>query len=311
MKNKMKNNFFIAAVIILTSQLVSCQRYAFVEKETTHSEFSFQGENRSYLVHTPKNYDSSKTYPVIFVLHGITSRSKAIAGFSGFNAQSDKKDFIVCYPQGYKRSWAIQIPVGAAVRNDIDDVAFIDALIDTLSSNYSVDTSKIFACGISNGGFMSALIASKLPNHFSGIALVCSNLFNPLEDYNSTDTIPLLLIGSTKDPLLQFEGGKVKTEKKYSTSGFSSTIDYWVKKNDCHYPIDSLIIENDPKDKTTVIKYFSKDEVPENRVVLYKVVNGGHAWAGRKKDFKSIFLGKITNEINAAEVISDFFLDIQ
>lgn len=280
-----------------------------MQNETTYSQFTYQDFDRSYLVHLPENYDAEKQYPIIFVLHGITSRAKAIAGFSGFNAQSDQKDFIVCYPQGYKRSWGIQIEVGAAPRNEIDDIGFINQLIDTLALNYSVDTTKIFACGISNGGFMSALLASKLPHQLSGIAMVCSNLFNPIDTYaTSGSTIPLLLIGSTDDPLLQYEGGKVKGKNKYSTKGFLPTAEYWVAKNKCLYPKDSLIIENDPNDKTTVIKYFSASETAKNKVVLYKVIGGGHAWPGRKKDFKSIFLGKISQEINAAEVISDFFL---
>jgi len=100
----------------------------------------------------------------------------------------------------------------------------------------------------------------------------------------------------------------VKANRKFSTAGFEAATEYWVEKNNCSYPKDSLIIENDPKDKTTVIKYYSNSETSDNRVVLYKVKGGGHGWAGRKKDFKSIFLGKISQEINTAEVISDFFL---
>lgn len=305
----MKKILNILLILILASQFVSCQKYAHVQNETTYSELTYQEHDRSYLVHLPENYDENKQYPIIFVLHGITSRAKAIAGFSGFNEQSDQKDFIVCYPQGYKRSWSIQIPVGGATRKGIDDIGFFDRLIDTLALNYSVDTNKIFACGISNGGFMSGLLASNLPDQISGIALVCSNLFNPISDYDSSgSSIPLLLIGGTDDPLLQFEGGKVKSKRKYSTRGFLPTVDYWVTKNNCQHPTDSLIIENQPDDKTTVIKYFSAEEKGKNRVVLYKVIGGGHAWPGREKNFKSNFLGEISGEINAAEVISNFFL---
>jgi polyhydroxybutyrate depolymerase len=296
-------------IYMLAGQFLSCSRYASVQNETSYLTIKHQDYDRSYLIHLPKNYDSKKQYPIVFVLHGITSRAKAIAGFSNFNEQSDQKDFIVCYPQGYKRSWGIQIDVGPAPRKEIDDVAFFSKLIDTLTLDYSVDTNKIFACGISNGGFMTALLASKLPNQFAGIALVCSNLFNPLAVYSSGGPeIPLLLIGATKDPLLQYDGGKVKGKNKYSTIGFRSTVDFWVDKNNCLYPKDSLIMEDDPTDNTTVIKYFSDSKLEQNRVVHYKIIGGGHAWPGRDRDFKSIFLGKISAEIDAAEIITDFFL---
>ena len=290
---------------------ISCRKYADVKNETIYSEFSFQDQDRSYLIHIPKNYDPTKEYPLIFVLHGISSRAKAIAGFSGFTEQSDLKDFIVCYPQGYKRSWGMHIPIGPAPKKGIDDIGFIDHLIDTLTTNYSIDTNKIFACGISNGGFMSVDLACELPNRISGIALVCSNMFAPISAYSKNDNpVPFLVIGGVDDPMLAFEGGEIMMKNKYSSIGYEAAVEYWVERNNCLPPKDSVIIENIADDKTTVIKYYSSEDKSENKVVFYKVIGGGHAWPGRGKDFKSVFIGKISAEIKASEVITDFFLKL-
>ena len=305
----MKNAIYILLIGVLSLITVACGNYMHVKKETTYGEFIFQGFKRSYLVHAPVNYTPEKKYPLIFVMHGIASRAKAIAGFSGFTEQSDLKDFIVCYPQGYKWSWGIPLLIGPAPKKGIDDYGFFDRLIDTLNADYSIDLDNIYACGISNGGFMSALLACNFSERFAGTALVCSNMFEPVDElYQVGKPMPILIIAGEKDPLLDYAGGKMKMKNKYSSIGYEATLDYWVAKNGCGFPGDSIIIENHPKDKTTVIKYFNKDETSNNKVVFYKVIGGGHAWPGRGKDFKSAFFGDISAEINAAEVIADFFM---
>lgn len=152
-------------------------------------------------------------------------------------------------------------------------------------------------------------LANKLSDRFAGIALVCSNMFNPIEKYYKDDKkLPFLIIAGTKDPLLPFDGGLVTL--KYKSVGYASTINYWVNRNNCNFPKDSIMIDNDPKDKTEVIKYYSQDESSKTPVIGYKINGGGHAWPERGKDFKSIVFGKISNEINASEIISNFFLNL-
>jgi polyhydroxybutyrate depolymerase len=278
-----------------------------VHDETVYDSFEFQEVERSYLVHLPANYDTTKQYPIIFVLHGIFSSAEAIAGFSDFNRAADEKGFIVCYPQGYKRSWSIGINVGMAPRHGIDDLAFFDLLLDTLIRDYALDTSKIFLAGMSNGGFMNSNLANNAPDRFAGIALVCSNILSPIENYGTQDKpMKVLLIAGSKDRLVEYEGNKFHFI--YRFSGYPNAISYWQERN--HFPAfsDSTVIDNVPDDKTSVIRYFHPNPPHNCLVEHYKIVGGGHAWPGREKDFKSNFLGHITREINAADVISDFFL---
>lgn len=298
----------LACTMTLAMLLFSCgHKWAFVQDETIYNSFEFQEVDRSYLVHLPANYDSLKHYPLILVLHGIFSSAEAIAGFSDFNRASDEKEFIVCYPQGYKDSWSIGINVGPAPKAGIDDLTFFDLLLDTLVDDYPIDTSKVFLSGISNGGFMASNLVSRSSSRFSGIALVCANMFAPIEDFSS-DAKPMkvLLIGGTDDPLLKYNGDKFR--RKYEFLGFPKTIAYWEDRNKYAQISDSIIIDNVPGDKTAVIRYYNASPGNPHIIEHYKIVGGGHAWPGRKKDFKSNFLGRITREINAAELISDFFL---
>ena len=293
-------------LVLLTLGLFGC-KYNHIKKETTYREFNYQGHDRSYLVHTPTNYDSAKSYPLIFVLHGITSRAKAIAGFSKFNEVSDRKEFIVCYPQGYKRSWAIDIPVGPAPKAGIDDLGFIERLMDTLIFNYSVDTNQIYSCGISNGGFMTSSLACNRSQRISGFAIVCGNMFDPPQKYYCADKpMKVLLISGTNDPLLVYDGDKFR--KDYRFLGYPKTIEFWQEVNNYPDLVDSTVFDNDPKDKTSVVRYYNGETENPHKIELWKINGGGHGWPGRGRDFKSLFLGKVSNEINAAEVIADFLL---
>ena len=298
----------VFALIVLGLVSSSCaHKFAYIQDETVYNEFECQNVNRSYLVHLPTDYDPQKKYPLIMVLHGIFSSPEAVAGFSDFNKSSDEKGFIACYPQGYKDSWSIGIKVGPAPKAGIDDIKFFDMLLDSLNSEYSIDTSKVFFTGISNGGFMTSTLANKLSDRFSGMALICANMFAPIEDYVS-DTKPMkvLLIGGTKDPLMKYEGEKFR--RKYAFLGFPKTIAYWQERNQYAALSDSTIIDNDPKDKTSVIHYYNANHSNDSRLEMYKIIGGGHGWPGREKDFKRFFLGRISREINTTDLISDFFL---
>ena len=48
-------------------------------------------------------------------------------------------------------------------------------LIDYMVNNYSVDKQRIYACGLSNGGFMSYYLACNLPNKIAAIASVAGS----------------------------------------------------------------------------------------------------------------------------------------
>ena len=300
------STIFVIFITLLT--LFSCsKKFAFIQDETVYGEFKFQDIERSYLVHLPKGYDAKKEYPLILVLHGIYSSAEAIAGFSNFNKNADEKGFIVCYPQGYKKSWSIGIDVGPAPKAGIDDLGFFNHLLDSLNFDYSIDTSKVFFVGTSNGGFMVSNLANNLSERFSGMALVCSNMFAPIEDYVS-DVKPMkvMLIGATKDPMLKYEGKKFR--KEYEFLGFPKTIDYWESRNSYTALSDTTRIDNDPKDKTAVIRYYNATPPNANEIEFYKIIGGGHGWPGRDRDFKSFFIGRISREINPADLISDFLL---
>lgn len=284
----------------------SCSKYADVYAEVDKVSYEFQGFKRHFLYYTPKDYNPEKKYPLVIVMHGITSKAEEIAKFSKFNRQADRCGYIVCYPQGYKRSWAIDIPVGPAPKKGVDDVAYLHSVVDTINQSLNVDWDNIFSCGISNGAFMSMRLACEAPELIRAMALVSGNMFDPPEEYCANpQPTPLLMIAGSEDPLLNYHGSRVGG---YSTAGFEKTMEFWSEVNKSPFPCDSLIIDESVKDKTLVVKKYYYGTPSNAEIVLYKVEEGGHTWPGRKKDYKALVLGKVSSEIDASVLIADFFL---
>ncbi len=108
-------------------------------------------KSRSYSIHLPTNYNTLKTYPLVFVLHGGLGAGDKLIKSSKFTALSDKENFISVYPNGIKKSWADARNVTKASRMGVNDVKFISELVDKIAYKYSVNKEKIYAVGISNG----------------------------------------------------------------------------------------------------------------------------------------------------------------
>src|SRR5271166_2673809 len=135
---------------------------------------------RSYIVHVPKGHDQKTPIPVVLALHGATMNGPMMAWFSGLNKKSDEAGFIAVYPNGTGTHssffWNGGNCCGSAMLNKVDDVAFIDALLDDLMRAYPVDAQQVYATGMSNGAIMAYRLDSELSDRIDAIAPVAGSL---------------------------------------------------------------------------------------------------------------------------------------
>lgn len=121
--------------------------------------------------------------PLVLVLHGGGGNAAYAERMTGFTDKARKEGFIVVYPEGTGRqegqllTWNAGHCCGYAMANRVNDVAFIDALIEKLIEDYVVDPRRIYATGMSNGGMMTHRLGIELSNRFAAIAPVVATLF--------------------------------------------------------------------------------------------------------------------------------------
>lgn len=131
---------------------------------------------------------------------------------AAFNRIADRDGAIVVYPDGVDRHWddGRDLPETAA-RENVDGVGFMLALVAGVASEHPLDRGRIFATGISNGGFMSMRLACDAATTFAAVAPVTATLSEKLgARCNPAQSVVVAIINGTEDPLVRWSGGTVK-----------------------------------------------------------------------------------------------------
>ncbi len=284
-----KQIFFVFFILTMLSTICHAQ---------INSGFQFDGQNRSYIVYTPAIYNPGTPVPLVFVLHGLTQSGQSIMNVSNFNAIADTANFILVYPDGIGNSWNINANLpGSSTTNDI---GFIEALIDTISANYSIDQNRIYSCGFSAGGFMSHMLACKSSRCFAAIASVAGTMTDSV--YNTCSpafNLPVLQIHGTSDNIVNFNGS-------LGNKSATDVVDFWKNFNGCNAaPVITSLPNTSLLDFSTVQLLDYSPCSNDNLVQMLKVNGGGHQWPGTSSLLGG--LGTINMDINASAEIWNFF----
>ena len=271
------------------------------DKITTEKDIIYIDEKtREYYVSLPN--DTSKPIPLIINFHGFQSHAIDQKEFSQMDDYAHQNGVGVIYPEGIKRSWN----VGKAIYNNENDIGFINALIDSVTSKYNIDSDRIYACGFSNGGAFSYELICGLSNKIAAFGSVGGNFsINEKRACNVKREIPLIHIHGTKDRLQKYN-----KSDRYFLSAIKS-FNFWVKYNQ----LDKIVVENiediHKKDRTIVEKYTFYKNNSNTKVIHLKVDKGGHLWFGSPISdlfLLKLFAGRNNREINSSKEIVDFFL---
>ncbi len=188
------------------------------------------GLPRTYLLHVPRRYDPAAAWPLVFALHGGGSQGRSMPGLTGLSRLADRRGFLVAYPDGVGRSWndGREDPDVPAQRQRVDDVAFLTALLDDLTRRYRVDSARVYATGISNGGFMSQRLACEASTRIAAVAPVVATLGVELAARcRPARPVPVLMVNGADDPLVPFQGGRSGSSGVFGPARFSPWPTRW------------------------------------------------------------------------------------
>jgi polyhydroxybutyrate depolymerase len=271
------------------------------------------GLQRTYNVHISSMYDKNISTPLLIVLHGGGGTGQEMIKFTGFNTISDRDNFIVVYPDGFENHWNDGRGVqryGAQAQN-VDDVGFMSALIDQISSQYNIDAKRVYVTGISNGAMMSNRLGAELSQKIAAIAPVAGNIPKNLASvWQPSRPLSVLIINGTEDPLVPWAGGEVHLGPLDFGQVISveDTVKFWVNNAKCTAsPVITQLPDTDPSDGTTTQVETCGGCRDGTEVVLYTVKGGGHTWPGGIQYASVSVIGRTARDFNASEVIWQFF----
>jgi polyhydroxybutyrate depolymerase len=264
---------------------------------------------RTYLVHVPAKYDRNRPAPIVLVFHGGASNAERMVRFCGLNEKADEAGFLAVYPSGSGRlpgalTWNGGNCCGYAAAQNIDDVAFVRAVLDDLTASAKIDAKRVYATGMSNGAIFSYRLADELSDRIAAIAPVSGTMGS--ETCHPTRPLPVIHFHGTADEFVSFGGGA--GSKSLSKTNFFSvehTIRQWVKADGCAEEPTVAKLPDKAHDGTIVTRKTFGPGKEGAEVVLYVIEGGGHTWPGRTPRIE--LLGKSTKNISANDLIWEFF----
>ncbi|MCX5770435.1 MAG: esterase [Candidatus Hydrogenedentes bacterium] len=254
------------------------------------------GVKRTYQLHVPPSV-STDPIPLVVALHPLLLNGCQMQQMTGFDDIADREGFAVAYPDGIGRRWDV-------LSNGGRDVRFISALIDELIRQYNFDPARVYAAGASNGAMMCHQLACCIPDRLAAIAAVMGTPAQTVLDQCQCEKpMPVLIIHGTNDPILPYNGEPGQS----SLVSAPAAAAFWAARNGCSGdPSVTRMPDTDPSDGTTIdlIRYPCPDDGP---VLFYRVNGGGHTWPGHQAVFPEWITGRISRDMDASEVVWEFF----
>ncbi|MGB1315058.1 MAG: T9SS type A sorting domain-containing protein [Chitinophagales bacterium] len=284
----MKKIYLIVFIFISTYSYAQLTKHSYV----------FDGNKREFNIYLPSSYETNKDkLPVVLFLHGMGGNMN---NFSGLKYKAEAEKYIMLVPQAlsdpnFGTTWHSGAgKLGIYPNKNIDDVAFISSLIDTVSKWYNVDQNRIYSTGFSMGGFMTNRLACELNNKIAAFASVAGTIGNEIKNTCKPDKIiPILNIHSTTDKTIPYYNNEFGIETE-------TFMQFWLKNNNFKGQMDTINMSKISNDGFSTLKYsFKRKGSSINELVFYRLTGPSHN--------ESFFNATSDNDFDAIDVIWDFF----
>jgi len=250
------------------------------------SYIDVDGISRSYYISYPPNLDPENTsIPLVINMHGFGGNASGQISYTQMNQYAHSQGVAVVYPQGLNNSWNVYTYWD---NNSYDDVSFINSMIDQIAIDFNIDLDRVYACGMSNGGYMAYRLACDLSEKIAAFGSVTGN-FMPTSSQgdciNQNRDIPIIHFHGTFDQIV----GYYPPSFDYSLT-VGESIDFWSNYNNLSTEyVESL--------NSNVEIYTYSKESSITKFIHYKVYGGGHEWFNNSWGF------------HTSQVLINFFLE--
>ena len=244
------------------------------------------GINREYILYVPNSYDETSSTPILFNFHGFGGSANQFISRADMRAEAELNSFILVYPQGSCLDGVPHwnpCPIDGDNKSSADDLGFFEAMVNEISSEYTLDMERIYAAGFSNGGMMAYGLANYKSDLIAAVASVSGSMLDCLE--TPSHPMPVLHLHGTSDGVLPYNGDA-------SFNSVQNTLDYWTNFNNT---VSTPTINIDNTSGMTIEQYVYDQGDNSVSVEHYKYIGGEHTW------FNETYQGQ-----NASKLVWDF-----
>jgi polyhydroxybutyrate depolymerase len=246
---------------------------------------------RPYGLKVPTGFDGRHRVPLVVLLHGYTASGASQASYFGLIAEADKEGFLLAYPDGTRdpmgnRFWNATDACCDFFHSGVDDVAYLDAMIDEIAARYPVDPARVFLVGHSNGAFMAHRYACDRAARVAAIVTLAGMTWTDQGRCGAGSPVSVLHVHGRNDGTINYNGGATP-EGAYP--GAVATVGDWAAKDGCNGSLAAtgrkLDLDRTIAGDETVEEAYSGCP-PGAAVDLWTIEGGGHVpafnenWAG-------------------------------
>ncbi len=266
---------------------------------------------REYYYYRPSGVSPSDKLPLVLAFHGGSATAKGFdKSCGGITKVADANKFSVVLPQGIDKHWNDSRP--DMVKKNYDDVGLVKKIIESLQTQGLVDPKRVYAIGMSNGGFFSQYLAIKLPDKIAAVAAVVASVPQSFLNLVITRPLPVMMILGSADTLVPFKGGeiggKLFPHKRGKVLPAGEAVEFWLEKNKNNAkPVATELPDKDKDDGCRVQMNTYGDSDDPNQFVYVEIKGGGHTYPQGLQWFYKKFIGPVCNDINANQLAWEFF----
>ena len=291
------------AIVAATALLFLSQRAA--AGDTVSHTIDISGVSRTYLLFVPPG-QSGKALPAFIIMHGSGSTAAQQENYSNFDAFAQAHGLVVMYPQGIEKHWNDGRVIGH--ESMADDIGFMKAMLAEVIAQRLIDPKRVYAAGISNGGFMAQHMACMMPDALAGIGVIAAT--QPVDTAcPSPRPMPVIFFNGTADKFVPYGGGPIAPQfgNRGTAMSNAQAVAIWQRRNGCGAALRTQLPDKDASDPMPVtIETYS---CPPGRGLENVIVQGGgHTWPGAHQGaLATMILGPVTDSINANDIMWTFF----
>jgi polyhydroxybutyrate depolymerase len=227
------------------------------------------------------------------VLHGGAATINDAVATTMFDQAAAAGNFIVAYPQGTRGEWNAGFCCGTAPGRMVDDVGFLNQVLDHVEADYPVDRNRVFFTGVSNGAMMAYRFACENADRVTAVGSVAGSMV--LADCHPSRPLSVIELHGTADPEVPYAGGPTNTAVQ-SSLVLPSTQEMtarWATLDGCTTP-------STPATTGPVTTVTWTGCAGGTSVELVSVQGGGHVWFAPG-------LGPADGALDATTVFWQFF----
>ncbi|MGI8508761.1 MAG: alpha/beta hydrolase family esterase, partial [Gemmatimonadaceae bacterium] len=249
----------------------------------------------------PAGYDGKHALPLILAFHGSSASASVIEHETALDQRADSLGIIVVYPEGLHRAWNIGECCRYSFKQGVDETHFVSAIMDAVERVFTIDSSRVYAVGYSDGGTLSYILACNLPNRFTAVAAVAATLFRPEPDCNLPRSVPVMIVHGTADSHVPYggrAGGPAGVRGPHFEHSAPEVTQFWTTRDGCAPVPEAMQSGN-----VTTERYLCRDSA---EVVFYTVKGGEHGWPGGGRGW--VFSPEPSHDMVATDSILKFLL---